>query len=177
MLTTLDLFTGAPPVFAPFVPAVPAAFADSAALAAWLNRLPLDITGQYHVGGARWPWEGDLGSSEYQLAVWCERPHAADHVAGLCGYFFSGPLAMGGEWAPLETPGWAAESGRLFVFDADLTKSQRDDIGAVLFDPAGGLEAMLRDGSPIRKTDRAGQGTRGTRKWGGLSGRFLLAWR
>src|SRR4051812_6892282 len=128
MLLTID------PIALPdtFAPTVPTHFHDADALATWLNTLVPDITGQYWTEGRRWPWEGDLNNNEYQLAIWCETAQDAAQVEGLAGYFFAGPLAMGGEWALLGSPGWAEATGRLFVFDCDLTKSQRDDIGDVL---------------------------------------------
>lgn len=53
-------------------------------------------------------------------------------------------------------------------FSADSTKSVRDDIGEAWDDFLADLPGMVRDGSPIRTTNRKGPGTRGTRLVEGL---------
>lgn len=50
-----------------------------------------------------------------------------------------------------------------FVVSADATKSASDDTGVAFERFHDQLPELLLDGSPIRKTDRAGAGTRGTR--------------
>lgn len=169
MLLTLD------PEVLPRPAAVPGILADADALAAWLNTEPalVDTT---PADLARAPWLGEFGYTDSALALWCERPQDAAHVAGLLAYFCHGPLALGDEWQVDPLPGWA-ETGRLFVVSWDLTKSRRDDVAWTLTDLETGLEAMLITGTPVRTTDRAGVGTKGTRKWAGLAGRVLLAWR
>jgi hypothetical protein len=44
-----------------------------------------------------------------------------------------------------------------------MTKSSRDDLGMGLEDFEEALPQILSEGSPIRKTDRSGPGTKGTR--------------
>lgn len=151
------------PVAAP----APLTFTDAQEFAAWLNTLPTTVTGIPADSLAHWPWQEDpLGDSG--LAVWCEQPADAAAVTGLVGYFLNGPLALCGEWDP-EAP---IPGGQVFLFGWDLTKSRRDDASAVLDD----LPVHLEEGSPVRLTDKAGPGTRGTRKWAGL-GRVLVAYR
>lgn len=51
---------------------------------------------------------------------------------------------------------------------ADFTKSRRDDLGDAYYDLENGIGTMIKEGSPIRKTDRSGPGTKGTRLVDGL---------
>ncbi|MFS0885096.1 hypothetical protein [Aeromicrobium sp. 179-A 4D2 NHS] len=58
------------------------------------------------------------------------------------------------------------DSSRSFVIWADTTKSRSDDLGEALdkFEKAIGPKGtVFAEGSPIRTTDRAGAGTKGTR--------------
>lgn len=57
---------------------------------------------------------------------------------------------------------------RTFAVDIDLTKSASDDVGEAVQRLNEDLPALLVDGSPVRKTNRAGAGTAGTRLVGGL---------
>ena len=121
------------------------------------------------------PWVADLGDVPgdlHEFAVYCPDADPAAVVA-LVSYFLRGPLAMGGEWYGE----WAEIDGPLVRFAPDLTKSRRDDPYGELTDPATGIEAWLRTGSPIRTTDRAGAGTRGTRACPPLPGPALVLWR
>lgn len=115
-------------------------------------------------------WEADSESSldGYELAVYTLAPADPDQVAALLAYIWQGPMA--GEW-------WDQEPaellpGQLFLFAVDTTKSQRDDVPDVWAVAQGILVA----GTPVRRTNQAGPGTRGTRKLAGL-GPVLLAWR
>lgn len=120
-------------------------------------------------------WSADLGAVPELDEIGVFAPNADPAaVVGLVSYYLRGPLAMAGEW--MEE--WAeVERGGLVRFPLDITKSRRDDAYGELSDPATGLAAWLRDGSPVRKTDRSGPGTRGTRAWDGLPGPVLLLWR
>jgi hypothetical protein len=121
------------------------------------------------------PWTADLGAVPELDAIGVFAPNADPAaVVGLVGYFLRGPLAMGGEW---EDAAAVVEPSGFVRFPLDITKSRRDDSYAVLTDPDTGLAAYLRDGSPVRTTDRAGAGTKGTRAWAGLPGPVLLLWR
>ena len=54
------------------------------------------------------------------------------------------------------------------VIAADTTKSSSDDLGIALEDFERTLFKTIADGSPVRKTNRAGAGTQGTRLVEGL---------
>src|SRR5690349_20533856 len=116
---------------------------DAAALAALLNATcPVSP-----------PWFTDLGDVDENrdltdFAVYCPAADPAAVVA-LVSYLLRGPMAMGGEWYGE----WAEIDGPLTRFPIDWTKSPRDDVAWVLTDPETGLDAYLRTGSPIRKTD------------------------
>lgn len=121
------------------------------------------------------PWVADLADVPgdlTELAVYAPDADPAA-VVSLVSYFLCGPLAMFGEWAAA----WAEIDGPVIRFAPDLTKSRRDDPYDVLTDPETGLAAWLRTGSPLRTTDRAGAGTRGTRACPPLPGPALLLWR
>jgi hypothetical protein len=122
---------------------------------------------------APWTVWGACTSALTDLAIWVAEAQDPANVQGLVGYFFSGPAALGGEWAVgpvLTAPG----GGNLYLFSLDGTKSARDDLASVI---SADFDAFLRDGSPVRKTARTDVGTRGTRKWAGLHGPRAVAWR
>lgn len=143
------------------------------AFAAWLNAHPAAYHGD-PAELARCPWTAwtDTTTDLSELAILVTQPHAVAAVQGLVGYFLSGVAALGGEWAA--GPVVPTPHGQLFCFSLDGTKSARDDLYSVISDE---LETLLQVGSPVRKTDRAGAGTKGTRKWPGLQGPFRMAWR
>jgi hypothetical protein len=81
----------------------------------------------------------------------------ARHLAGLVGYAYRATIAGESIGHPeIDTP-------FSFIVSADMTKSSRDDLGMGLEDFEATLPRVLAEGSPIRKTDRAGAGTQGTR--------------
>ena len=51
-----------------------------------------------------------------------------------------------------------------FTVFADVTKSQRSDVGGAIADFMDLWPKMLTEGSPVRTTNRAGGGTKGTQK-------------
>lgn len=132
------------------------------ALAAWLNAT------DYGGNTEQNPWEAldDAFGNVYDMAVLFEQPQSPEHVNGLLGYFFTGPFA--GEYYPDNTP---SMGNRLFVPYVDDTKSRRDDVG----DAWAEFRAYVEQGTPVRKTDRTGAGTKGTRKWAGIQGRYWVA--
>jgi hypothetical protein len=145
-----------------------ATFADASAFAALLSEC--DPT------GPRWVADlADVMGDLDEIAIWCAEPTPPATVLPLVGCFLRGPLALGGEWDVADAE--AGPDGQLYLFSLDITKSRRDDVYAVLTDPETGLAAWLADGSPVRTTDRAGVGTRGTRKWASLPAPCLVAWR
>ena len=98
----------------------------------------------------------------------------ANRLAGCTGYALRVTLA--GEELPEPTVTyWREEDGlvtTILEFAYDSTKSIRSDPDHVAaFDT---MRAYISDGTPIRKTDRAGSGTRGTRLLDGL-GDFPIA--
>jgi hypothetical protein len=137
----------------------PREFESEQHFAEWLtqNRDELDLRGEFHTEESH---PGDF----YETAVFFEYPQDVEYVNGILRYFFQGEFA-GEYW---ETQG---HEGRLFVPYTDSTKSARDDIGDALPE----LWAILEMGTPVRKTNKAGPGTAGTRKWGPVKGRFWIA--
>ena len=133
-------------------------FADDAQLAMWLD-------GQ---GVRGWLADSEHGPDGYEVAVYTVQRATLTQVEAILGYLWAGPMA--GEWWPGE--GQEAISGHLFIFPLDTTKSGRDDVA----DAWDAHRHWLVDGSPLRKTDRSGPGTKGTRACAGL-GPVLIAWR
>lgn len=136
----------------------PPRFRDADELASYLDTATAD-TGR--------PWSAD-GPDGYEVAVFTERETTADAVASILGYLWAGPMA--GEWDG--GPAEVVIPGHLYVFGLDTTKSQRDDV----YDVWDAHKSWLVEGSPVRKTDRSGPGTKGTRACAGL-GPVLVAWR
>jgi hypothetical protein len=132
--------------------------------AAWLNST------NFGRDTDRNPWAAwdDLTGDAYDMAVLFEAPQDTGHVNALLGYFFTGEFA--GEYYDDHAP---ALGGRLFVPYIDSTKSRRDDV----CDAMAPLWDHIRTGSPLRKTDRAGIGTKGTRAVEGIDCPFWIAFR
>ena len=96
----------------------------------------------------------------YAIRLQANRPLTDDearHVAGAMGYAYRSTVA--GE--PLGMP--ERDTPYSFVVSADTTKSARDDLGVALEAFEDMLPTMIDEGSSVRKTDRAGAGTKGTR--------------
>jgi hypothetical protein len=135
---------------------------DSTELLACLeSAMPSDCRG-WQADGRDWDGQG------YEIAVWCVEPTPWERVHDLLRYLWVGPLS--GEWDD-QTPKIIV-ADRLFVFQLDTTKSGRDDV----IDVWDSVKQQLADGTPVRKTDKAGPGTKGTRKYQGV-GPVLIAWR
>lgn len=77
--------------------------------------------------------------------------------AGLVGYAYRAEVRGEPMGAPFR------DSPYSFTIGTDMTKSQSDDLGMALECFEESLHGMVAEGSPERKTDRAGEGTRGTR--------------
>jgi len=101
----------------------------------------------------------------YAIRLQANRPLTDDearHVAGAMGYAYRATVA--GE--PLGMP--ERDTPYSFVVSADTTKSPRDDLGVALEAFEDMLPTMIDEGSSVRKTDRAGDGTKGTRLIDGM---------
>lgn len=96
----------------------------------------------------------------YAFRFQADRPLSDAEVqqaAQLVGYSYAANVR--GE--PLGDP--VRDTPYSFVVGADTTKSRSDDIGMALEEFEEDLPVMFEQGSPVRKTDRAGAGTKGTR--------------
>jgi hypothetical protein len=127
----------------------------------WLNRAAHPIAGPNYV-----PLH-DLETDFSEIVVVCYAG-AAERAAAIVKYFLVGPFA-GEEYGHTVTP--LSEGRALVRVRTDSTKSRRDDYYEVLEE----LWDMLSEGTPVRKTDKAGPGTKGTRKHEGLGLDFYLA--
>lgn len=101
-----------------------------------------------------------FGGDFYALRIQANRPLTPDEaqkLAGITGYQYRASIA--GE--PLGDP--YQDTPYSIVVGADSTKSRRDDLGDGIFDLQENLNNLVKDGTPVRKTNRAGFGTQGTR--------------
>ena len=121
------------------------------------------LNGDPFVPSNRWQGYPEWTGDGYGIALAFSKP--VSDPTHLLAYFCRANLAMGydgfdGEYTgcPVDAPD---ENGQAMVWywSCDLTKSARDDVAHEL----GSLGEFMRTGSPVRKTDRAGHGTRGTR--------------
>lgn len=105
----------------------------------------------------------DLGAycvDPYHVAVRADRPISDAEMRRMAqglGYVWRSKVR--GE--PVGEP--VRVDAQTFMVHADSTKSRRDDLGVALEEFEEHLPSTIRDGSPIRTTDRAGAGTKGTR--------------
>jgi hypothetical protein len=96
----------------------------------------------------------------YAMRFQADRPLSSAeiaHCAQLIGYTYRSEVRGESIGHPQQ------DSPYSFVIYADTTKTRSDDIGAALERFEGNLPDLLRDGSPVRSTDRSGPGTKGTR--------------
>jgi hypothetical protein len=92
----------------------------------------------------------------YSMVLVADRPISDDemqHLAQLAGYAYSSTVH--GE--PLGEPNRLSDYA--FMLEADTTKGSPGGVGDFIEQ----YPTMVGDGSPVRKTDRAGAGTQGTR--------------
>jgi len=111
-------------------------------------------TSYYKLDEGIYNWEYDT------MLIKASRPISDDemrHLAGLVGYAYSVLAGEGVDW-----PDRVSEDS--FTLFADSTKSRNSDFSA-FYD---NLNSIIAEGSPIRKTNRAGEGTKGTRKVNGM---------
>lgn len=110
--------------------------------------------------------DGVYPGTPYAMRFQASRPISDEEMqqfTSLVGYAYRSTVV--GE--PIGRP--ERDSVGSFVIHADTTKSRRDDLGLALEDFEQTLPAMIREGSPMRKTDKAGPGTKGTRLVEGIA--------
>jgi hypothetical protein len=105
----------------------------------------------------------------YEVRVTFDRELTGDEInraSGALGYALRATLA--GESLSDPTVALCEDHRTVLEYGYDSTKSQRDDPD---FDAAFLLaHRYIEEGTPVRKTDRAGQGTQGTRLVEGIGG-------
>lgn len=109
----------------------------------------------------------EIVSDVYSVAFYVADPDADDNqVDGMTKYYFEGPF--GAEYLYYHV--YPAPSGKYYILSIDFTKSQSDDWGHAIYnrDGIGSVFDFYREGSPIRKTNKAGPGTKDTRKYEGF---------
>jgi hypothetical protein len=102
----------------------------------------------------------------YQMRFQANRPLTETEkaqAAQLIGYAYRSTVAGESIGRP------ESDTPFSFTVSADTTKTRRDDIGMALESFETDLPGMLQHGSPVRTTDRAGAGTKGTRLVPGLN--------
>lgn len=117
--------------------------------------------------------ETAFGDWSYELLITTDRtltPERQRKVAAAVGYAWA--EGMRGERLGEPT----RVNGRAFIVYADVTKSRRDDIGDGWEDFLQLAPQYVREGSPVRKTNRAGEGTKGTRLLEGVPGVNIRIW-
>ena len=106
--------------------------------------------------------EGTYPDAPYAVRIQASRPltdQEMQRMAQLVGYQYAAEVR--GE--PFSDP--LRDSPFSFVIAADTTKARSDDLGAALERFEAGLDHIVQAGSPVRTTNRAGEGTKGTGWW------------
>ena len=102
--------------------------------------------------------EGVYPSEPYQMRFQASRPiddAEMQQMASAIGYAYASKVRGEGLGEPVR------DSPYSFVVHADTTKSRRDDLGQAMEQFEAELPTMVREGSPIRTTNRTGSaGTR-----------------
>lgn len=96
----------------------------------------------------------------YQIRVQFNRPITSDeakHLAQHLGYTYRATVAGESISDPQQ------DTPHSFIVYADTTKTARDDIGMAIEKLEEDYPHIIQNGSPLRTTDRAGAGTKGTR--------------
>lgn len=109
--------------------------------------------------------DGVYPGTPYAMRFEANRPLTDDEMrqmAQLIGYRYAATVR--GE----RLPDPERDSPYSFVLSTDTTKSRSDDLGIALEDFEEDLDGFVHAGSPVRTTDRAGAGTKGTRLVDGL---------
>lgn len=145
----------------------PPQFGSAEEFAAWLSQRP-------EGGGNVWVADPAEAGDVYNVAVYTSTPQDVAQVNGLVGYHFRGRMGMGGEFYPEQEAEPSERQQQVFTYFADCTKSPSDDYMAHLTD--GTLEDYMENGTPVRKTDKAGAGTAGTRRYAGVGSGYYIAY-
>lgn len=105
--------------------------------------------------------EGDpFPDFPYAIRIQADRPlskEQARHLAGLLGYTYR-TTVRGESLGEVER-----DTPFSFIVSADTTKSASDDVGMALEELQNSYPKIVKEGTPLRKTDRAGAGTKNTR--------------
>jgi hypothetical protein len=114
--------------------------------------------------------EGDLTADFYGFSAQVYAPECPyiEEVERLIGYAFREVLAgeeVRADWAEGQVVDMG-DGSWIFPFFYDATKSRRDDPDVRL--ACQKAATYLAEGTPVRKTNRAGEGTKGTRKFEGV---------
>lgn len=135
---------------------IPAYCQDDASFAEWLNNYP-DM-----VKPALWQDLDSFESDGYGVALLTSHKVPTEQVDTLARYYFEGPFA--GEYYNTKCVNEVDGQGTLFLLNTDFTKSRHDDWTEYI----AAFWPHMEDGSPIRKTNRSGPETKGTRAVEGL---------
>ena len=162
-IKTVETFTG--------LPGGAESFTSEEAFAAWLNAHPVLFNPEGAWRGGEWQSYKQFYNDMDEIAVYTSVPQQLDQVESLVRYFLEGAFA--GECYGVKAPGAVDGMGQLFIIHTDSTKSRHDDWTMYM----DSLWTILQSGSPIRKTDRKGPGTKGTRAVEGLGCDIWLAFR
>ena len=171
---------GKPPFFY-----LPATFRNNDDMAEWLNQnLGRYVTDQ-SVEDVR--WTGVMNKDVYWFSLCYDQPQDINRIKQLMGYVARTVLVIPGE------DGWDSDDivlpettedgkARLFIWPCDWTKTNSDDISTRFYGDDSsnqesrlGFSHMLHEGTPVRKTNRNGPGTMGTRLVDGIPDNFTCA--
>ena len=136
-------------------------FRDNKHFALWLTKTVLDHNHD-------WFAEEDLEHEFYRVAIMTQPTvHEAEMNSRMSYIVRASAIGEYLGYTLIPTP-----YGNLYLFSIDSTKSNRDDLGDAIID----FSEYLEYGTPIRKTDRAGVGTKGTRAINPIEGEFNVAY-
>lgn len=171
--TPLPMTFPDPPGMHPTPDRLPERFASAAEFRAWMDEYAADMgIIRYERRGHRETFEG---TDAEELYLFSPTPVEEEQAVGLLKYALVAKMRMPGDEVSGGAVGPAAPDGasRLFCVHAEMSRSGSRWPSANIDDALD----LIRNGSDIRKTDRAGPGTKGTRAVEGLNGDFWTTWR
>ncbi len=124
--------------------------------------VPVDTVRFHKIDESKGVFAGDPYALRVQVAKRLTKPEV-EKLGQIVGYAWAQHV-RGERLTTVKRHGHSA----VVFFSADSTKSVRDDIGEAWSDFLENLPRMVREGSPIRTTNRKGPGTKGTRLVDGL---------